>query len=643
MGDIETAEASSVDAFPSSKMVFPDPNPRMPRERTRRRPSNIKLPSRLKEKVTSKYNQYLPLHRAISRGDLEAVKDFLNHRPDAITAWIDLFETPLLKACNHGRAEIVKEILQRMRPEQVLTVKEKDGNSESTPLSVAAMSGNLEIAEALIAKNPKLLEIPGDSSLIPVAAAVQNGQEEMARFLYCRTPLQVLLADDGYQGCILLSLAIYYGMLDIALDIFEAFPRLAVTKHPRLDHSQPLDALAEMPELFPCASRLGFWRRLVYSSTDISVNPQTFAETWSSNQHGGLVPKVLGGLSKWFGIYEMKEMHCRAQKLLTGMCKEISATEEDEQDENEIHSSFFSAVRCGNKEFVMEMIRWNPDFLWLADKDNRRSIFHMAVEFRQEKIFDLIYGLKELKNMILDTDHEDNGILHIAGGLSPRDKLSTVAGAALKMQRELQWFKEVESIVPEMDKGDTNHNHLTGYEIFETEHEPLRKEAEEWMKGTATASSVVAALIATVTFQAVFTVPGGTDQSNGHPLHLKDARFMVFTIADTLSFFASCTSVLIFLCILAARYSFDDFLVSLPSKMIFGLSTLFVSVAAMLVAFSTALFTTLHEAPLLVIPVLPLACLPASLFVMLQFPLLKEMISSTFGHGIFKRDNTPWF
>lgn len=201
----------------------------------------------------------------------------------------------------------------------------------------------------------------------------------------------------------------------------------------------------------------------------------------------------------------------------------------------------------------------------------------------------------------------------------------------------------MESLVPVVTASLYNLEVVTPRQVFEKAHEPLRKEAEEWMKYTASACSFVAALIATVTFQAIFTVPGGTDESSGDPLHLTDSRFMIFTVADTLSFFSSCTSVVIFLTILTSRYSFDDFLISLPRKMILGLSIMFFSIAAMLVAFSTALFTMLRKMPLLVIPVLPLACLPAALFVLLQYPLLGEMISSTYGNRLFKRDTKPWF
>lgn len=203
--------------------------------------------------------------------------------------------------------------------------------------------------------------------------------------------------------------------------------------------------------------------------------------------------------------------------------------------------------------------------------------------------------------------------------------------------------QEVERIAPEIEKERVNTEEQTPFEIFTKEHQALRQEAEKWMKDTAMSCSLVAALIVTVTFAAVFTVPGGTnDNSKGEPFHLKDRRFITFVVSDLISCFASCTSVLIFLGILTARYSFDDFLVSLPTKMIAGLSILFVSIAAMLVAFSSALFTMMQNEKWIVAPTILLACSPALLFVLLQYPLLKEMIFSTYGKGIFDRNMKCW-
>ncbi|KAK7851782.1 hypothetical protein CFP56_041002 [Quercus suber] len=70
---------------------------------------------------------------------------------------------------------------------------------------------------------------------------------------------------------------------------------------------------------------------------------------------------------------------------------------------------------------------------------------------------------------------------------------------------------------------------------------------------------------------------------------------MVSIVSDALSLFSSSTSVMMFMRILTSRYVEEDFLESLPRKMIIDLSTLFFSITAMMTAFSAALFLMLHE------------------------------------------------
>ncbi|KAJ4908822.1 Ankyrin repeat family protein [Raphanus sativus] len=604
--------------------------------------------SRLQEKNTNVYFDYIQLSQGISQGRVEVVKDFLNRRPDAVDEWINFYETPLLKACACGKPEIVKELLRRMTPEQMIPRMSQNA-SYHTPLTVVAVSGNMEIAEVLIAKNPKLLEIPGNNGQIPVVVAVENTQMEMARYLYIRTPVQVLLDEDGYHGTLLFLNAIFYKMLDIALDLFSLSKRLAVTKHSQIE-SIPIIVLASKPDLFPGGCCLGPLERFIYSWLEVELPTLPEASRSKKDQHNTLMRKLLKLLTKWTGIdevYRMKVMHLQAKKLLLGISEETLAMGLKERSDT-VDEALLFAVRFGNVDFLVEMIKNNSELLWSTRSSSSSTLFLLAVEFRQEKVFSLLYGLDDRKHLLLaDKDCYGNGVLHLAGYPSPPSKLSNVVGATLQMQRELQWFKEVERIAPEIEKERVNTDEQTPSEIFTKEHEELRKEAEKWMKDTAMSCSLVAALIVTVTFAAVFTVPGGTDdEAKGRPFHLTDRRFVTFVVSDLISCFASCTSVLIFLGILTARYSLEDFLVSLPTKMITGLSILFVSIAAMLVAFSSALFTMLSDRhdneKWIVSPTILLACFPALLFVLLQYPLLKEMIFSTYGKGIFDRNMKCW-
>jgi hypothetical protein len=204
-------------------------------------------------------------------------------------------------------------------------------------------------------------------------------------------------------------------------------------------------------------------------------------------------------------------------------------------------------------------------------------------------------------------------------------------------------MQEVESISVPKIKNYVNHQGFTPRELFTENHKDLKKEGEKWMKGTATSCTVVGTLIVTIMFAAAFTVPSGNNQATSFPIFLNERLFMLFIISDALSLFSSTTSVVMFLGILTSRYAEDDFLESLPRKMIIGLSTLFFSIAAMMIAFSTALFIMLQEQySWIIIPVICLATVPVTLFILMQFPLLVDMFMSTYGPGIFDKKMKRW-
>lgn len=128
----------------------------------------------------------------------------------------------------------------------------------------------------------------------------------------------------------------------------------------------------------------------------------------------------------------------------------------------------------------------------------------------------------------------------------------------------------------------------------------------------------------------------------------KELAFTIFVIFDAISMFTSTTSLLMFSSILTSRYGEDDFLFVLPHRLIIGLVTLFLSITTIVVAFSSALylvhlFGSNHAQ--IIGPVIGFACLPILSFVSLQFPLLVDLITSTYGSGIFskKRNQLPFY
>ncbi|KAJ0006771.1 hypothetical protein Pint_29105 [Pistacia integerrima] len=208
-----------------------------------------------------------------------------------------------------------------------------------------------------------------------------------------------------------------------------------------------------------------------------------------------------------------------------------------------------------------------------------------------------------------------NNILHLAGKFIPSSQIPVLHCKC----RELQWFKvinllyAVESCVHPSLQEQQNESNETPRQVFTKEHERLVEKGEKWMKETASSCTLVAALIITVVFAEAFTVPSGNNRE-GIPTFLHKPSFIVFVILDALALFSSTASLLMFLGILTSRYAEEDFLNSLPKKLIIGLIALLFSIASMMVAFGATIYIFLsHPWKWVIIPISLLGCVPVVL------------------------------
>jgi len=336
-------------------------------------------------------------------------------------------------------------------------------------------------------------------------------------------------------------------------------------------------------------------------------------------------------------------MHHQALQLVRYLIQEMTTSYELNAYDSPISDAIVKAAELGIHEIVEEIVELVPKLVWARDSENL-SIFQVAVIQRHENIFNLIYQMTDHKHSVTtDVDEFGNNILHLAGRLAPPNKLNLVPGAALQMQRELQWFKEVKHFVRPSHIERQNNAKETPAMVFTREHKELVVAGGKWVKNTASSCTISAALIVTMVFAAILIVPGGND-TKGLPIFSKEIPFLIFLISDALSLFTSTTSLLLFLSILTSRYAEGDFLHVLPRRLMLGLVTLFFSITTMLVAFSFSLYLVLgHKKAWILFPVVALACFPITSFVSLQFPLLVDLISSMYGSGIFGKQSDRQF
>ena len=136
----------------------------------------------------------------------------------------------------------------------------------------------------------------------------------------------------------------------------------------------------------------------------------------------------------------MKLVHVQSFELLRRMCEATKNLEKDQMEGCNVYGSLFLAVDRGNVEFIKTLLKSNPE-LTVAEDGLWRNIFMTAILHRQEKVYNLIHGLGSKLAMASVIDKHGNTMLHMAGMLSPYPQLNRISGAALQMQRELQWFK----------------------------------------------------------------------------------------------------------------------------------------------------------------------------------------------------------
>ncbi|XP_073283110.1 uncharacterized protein [Primulina huaijiensis] len=572
------------------------------------------------------YLEYESLYKIIEAGDLNATLNFLQQRPHGVRARVSSHnDTALHIAILSGHMRIAEELVKLMEPKDLELINDYG----ATALSLTAISGAEKLAKAMVSKNQDLLRMSNEheDGHLPVIVAAQYGQKHIVHYFYEVTPKDELSPEKGENGATLLNCLITAEIYGVRI------------------HSPWED---ERVSQIRRSSTSKDYRIEIRESSDEEITEIAHRGLKMKSQVKRAVVRLLHGLG-WSilrcivpdirHIHHRKLVHDEAVKLLTCVFREMKKLDVSQLEKMDIDKIIYDAINYGIVEFITEMIRYQPEIIWRKDKKGR-TIFSHAIILRQEKIFSLIYDLGTKKS-IMARRHDifGNNYLHLAAKLSPTSQLERVSGAALQMQRELQWFKEVEKIVQPKLKEEMNENNRTPEMLFSDEHKNLFKDAERWMKNTAGSSLIVGTLIAAVMFTTVFTVPGSTNPKGVPNLLISERRtFLFFMVSNAISMFSSSTSVLMFLGILTARYAEKDFLKSLPTKLIAGLICLFISLVTMMASFGSALYLILHkELAWVTVPIIVVSTVPIALFSSLQFPLLLEMIYRTYGSGIFDK------
>ncbi|KAI3781503.1 hypothetical protein L2E82_11520 [Cichorium intybus] len=477
-----------------------------------------------------------------------------------------------------------------------------------TALCLAAMAGNVKIASILVKKNRALLDIPDSCGMMPLYMAALFGKHDMVWYLYHNS--QKMTGDfwtHHNRGCVLVK-CVEANLFDVALQIVKDRPELSI-------NGSVLGLLARKPYAFETTIPNIFWGflcSLCHMKTAIphmeSHALQLLRLIWAEivklpkaqideiikgppDQPKDEIKQTRAEIEKQEALLLLRTISDNIAKMPTRIFNLFRRPADENPSTSKVvkqkYSSrvLFLAAEMGNTAFVVEVIRQYPHLVREVNENNQ-SIFHIAVSHRHEGIYNLLYEIGSLRNLIITLeDKNGNNMLHLVGESAKINRLQKIPGVGLQLHLETLWFKEVESILPPPFREKKNAAGLTPHEVFTKNHKDLFSKGEEWMKETAAQLMVVASLIATISFAAAFTFPGGYDQVTGMPIFLRKNLSKIFIIFDGLSFISATTSILLVLSILGSDYTEHDFMISLPQQLMICLASLFISIATMILTF----------------------------------------------------------
>ncbi|MCL7031613.1 hypothetical protein MKW94_006707, partial [Papaver nudicaule] len=356
--------------------------------------------------VENNYTLHVALYKALDKNDWESAKSYLEDHPNAVSARItSTGETALHIAANFGRVHLVKKLLELM-PKEALEIR---SHANFTALSLTAIEGSTKIAKLMVEKNSNILRIQNRHHQIPLVVSAINGNEDLIASLQ-QDVIFILMHDNTF--------------IDVALDVLQRFSSLATA--PDADGMSIINVLARKPSAFPSGNRHGFLQQFIYTFREIG-------RVWKA------LTRLVPGVKE---MYEKKVIHVQVLELLKVICPQISNLNVQQLANAGAYNAIFLTASFGIIEFFKELLNSSPHLIYSINSDKQGiGLFQEAVLARQHNIYNFIsqLGIKNDRAGILTT-HSRNNMLHLAGFMAPPSQLERVSGAALQMQREIQWF-----------------------------------------------------------------------------------------------------------------------------------------------------------------------------------------------------------
>ncbi|ESR33351.1 hypothetical protein CICLE_v10004518mg [Citrus x clementina] len=496
--------------------------------------SGVESAARQILKMTNE-EQNTPLHEAVRLRRVDVVKILIKADPHVPYSANRNSETPLYMAVANGSAEIVAEILQNCPESAARQMLEKTNEEQNTPLHEAVRLRSVDVAKILIEADPHVPYSANRNSETPLYMAAANGSVKIVAKILQKCPSP---AHEGPDGKTALHAAVYTYPTEVIKQLLEKKRSLTAVR-----------------------DKYG----------------------WTPLHHAA---------------YSGREL---TSKLLLERDKSAAFIGDKDRNMTALH---LAAAR-GHIGIVNEIISSCPSRLLVKVDERGWNFLHFAMVsldiFQLSRL--LIKHPIVRSSCLLSKDVDGNTPLHVVAAvcrLSPRVAvlpflLKVVGGNDAVNNHGIsvqdvkgRGFPELEQEIQELSKNVGRGQYPNGILRVQTEKEPVDEEALKEMQSLHT---VVAALIATVTFAAGFTLPGGywgkEGPIPGTPILIKNAGFRAFVVSDVIAMVLSVSAIFIYFLTPAKTLRQTKFLSDMPHNFIM------VSLLAMVVAFITGTYAVL--------------------------------------------------
>ncbi|CAL8989564.1 unnamed protein product [Prunus brigantina] len=604
-----------------------------------------------------------PLHLAAVVGDVETCHAMATKEPKLVSSLNNENETPLFLAALNGHENVFLCLHCHCDEERCYSFRARNGDT----ILHAAMSGEyFSLAFKIILWHPRLVKYINHSGLSPlhILANTPSAFKSSSRLrLFDRLIYQCLIAEElkGQEGnkkicphlkkernidntgsesqaltswgnwiCSSLSLAKRGNKKEDAENPQQKSSSMQGTnqreeqgrqRHPNYIYASFVTICYLITEALVEMYR--FLRGLLGISSIQKIHQDKRKHKWATQ----VMNKLLDHTSSYMYAQSPKEPRPTDESKITQVPE---PPELDKKMKRQLMTPILIAAKMGVSEMVEKILQKFPVAIHDVDSENK-NVALLAVENRQPHVYSLLVDKKkQITSLLRQVDNNGNNALHLAAKSGSHRPWNS-PGSALQLQWELKWYMFVKKRMPPHSSVRFNKDGETPQQIFATSHNDLHKEGSNWLAKTSESCSVVAALIATVSFATSATVPGGLNDKTGSPVLEDKPAFNAFTISSLLSLCLSLTALALFYSIITSRFKVQEFSNSLPRKLLLGLTSLFASIASALVSFCTGhMFLLNRQLKHLAYPLYATTCIPITIFALSLLPLYSDLLQGIF-------------